>query len=111
MAPVVETTFGPGRMIWTVNRELALLIGAGRALLMQLAHPLVAAGVAAHSRFAEDPLGRLVRTLQDGNLPAGYNSVRWNGTTSTGNKVSSGVYYFKVSALGGDTVVRVTVLK
>ncbi|HUG35587.1 MAG TPA: oxygenase MpaB family protein [Candidatus Limnocylindrales bacterium] len=59
----METTFGPGRMIWTVNRELALLIGAGRALLMQLAHPLVAAGVAAHSRFAEDPLGRLVRTL------------------------------------------------
>jgi uncharacterized protein (DUF2236 family) len=63
MAPAMETTFGPGRMIWTVNRELALLIGAGRALLMQLAHPLVAAGVAAHSRFAEDPLGRLVRTL------------------------------------------------
>jgi len=58
-----------------------------------------------------DIAGRLVRTLQDGNLPAGYNSVRWNGTTSTGNKVSSGVYYFKVSAVGGETVVRVTVLK
>jgi flagellar hook assembly protein FlgD len=58
-----------------------------------------------------DIAGRLVRTLQDGNLPAGYNSVRWNGTTSTGNKVSSGVYYFKISAVGGDTVVRVTVLK
>jgi hypothetical protein len=58
-----------------------------------------------------DIAGRLVRTLQDGNLPAGYNSVRWNGTTSTGNKVSSGVYYFKVSALDGETVVRVTVLK
>jgi PKD repeat protein len=58
-----------------------------------------------------DIAGRLVRTLQDGNLPAGYNSVRWNGTTATGNKVSSGVYYFKVSAVDGETVVRVTVLK
>jgi len=58
-----------------------------------------------------DIQGRLVKTLQDGNLPAGYNSVRWNGTTSTGNHVSSGVYYFKVSAVEGETVVRVTVLK
>ncbi|HEX5031157.1 MAG TPA: putative Ig domain-containing protein [Candidatus Eisenbacteria bacterium] len=58
-----------------------------------------------------DIQGRLVRTLQDGNLPAGYNSVRWNGTTATGNKVASGVYYFKVSAVDGETVVRVTVLK
>jgi len=50
-------------MIWTVHRELALLAGAGRALLLQLAHPLVAAGVADHSRFADDPFGRLRRTL------------------------------------------------
>jgi uncharacterized protein (DUF2236 family) len=50
-------------MIWTVDRETALLLGAGRALLLQLAHPLVAAGVAEHSRFAEHPFGRLFRTL------------------------------------------------
>ncbi len=49
--------------IWTVNREMALLLAGGRALLMQLAHPKVAAGVAAHSRFQEDPLGRLYRTM------------------------------------------------
>ena len=58
-----------------------------------------------------DIQGRLVKTLQDGNLPAGYNSVRWDGTTATGNRVASGVYYFKVSAVEGQTVVRVTVLK
>jgi uncharacterized protein (DUF2236 family) len=46
-----------------VDREAALLLGAGRALLLQIAHPLVAAGVAAHSRFAGDPWGRLRRTL------------------------------------------------
>jgi len=56
-------SFTPGRMIWTVNRETALLLGAGRALLLQIAHPLVAAGVAEHSRFAQQPLDRLWRTL------------------------------------------------
>lgn len=55
--------FAPVTTIWTVNREAALLLGAGRALLLQLAHPLVAAGVAEHSGFADDPFGRLLRTL------------------------------------------------
>ncbi|MCW5851351.1 MAG: DUF2236 domain-containing protein [Anaerolineae bacterium] len=43
--------------------EQAQLLGAGRAILLQLAHPLVAAGVADHSSFQTDPLGRLQRTL------------------------------------------------
>jgi uncharacterized protein (DUF2236 family) len=47
-----------------VDREMALLLAGGRALLMQLAHPKVAAGVATHSRFKEDPLGRLYRTMR-----------------------------------------------
>lgn len=46
-----------------VHRELALLGGGGCALLLQVAHPLVAAGVAEHSHFRRDPIGRLVRTL------------------------------------------------
>jgi uncharacterized protein (DUF2236 family) len=44
--------------------ESALLLGGGRALLMQLAHPSVAAGVAEHSRFEDHPLLRLQRTLR-----------------------------------------------
>ena len=55
--------FTPNRQIWTVDRESVLLLGAGRALLLQVAHPLVAAGVAEHSAFARDRLGRLRRTL------------------------------------------------
>lgn len=47
-----------------MDRELALLLGGGRALLMQLAHPKVAAGVADHSDFLTDPLGRLMRTME-----------------------------------------------
>src|SRR4051812_19301468 len=55
--------FGPGSLTWRVNREGVLLLGGGRALLLQVAHPLVAAGVADHSNYREDPFGRLYRTL------------------------------------------------
>lgn len=46
-----------------VNRERVLLVGGQRALVMQLAHPLVAAGVAEHSDFPARALDRLRRTL------------------------------------------------
>ncbi len=55
--------FGPDSISWRINREAVLLLGGPRALLLQLAHPLVAAGVAEHSDFLEDPVGRLRRTL------------------------------------------------
>lgn len=55
--------FGPGSLTWRVNREGVLLLGGGRALILQVAHPLVAAGVAAYSSYREDPWGRLYRTL------------------------------------------------
>src|SRR5262245_48511339 len=55
--------FSPEMTIWRIDREMALLLGGGRALLMQLAHPKVAAGVADYSHFHEDPLGRLYRTM------------------------------------------------
>lgn len=47
-----------------VSGESALLLGGGRALLLEIAHPLVAAGVAEHSNFRTDPFGRLQRTLE-----------------------------------------------
>jgi uncharacterized protein (DUF2236 family) len=46
-----------------VNRERVLLVGGQRALVMQLAHPLVAAGVAHHSDFPARASERLRRTL------------------------------------------------
>lgn len=55
--------FGPGSMTWKINREGVLLLGGGRALILQVAHPLVAAGVAEFSSYREDPWGRLYRTL------------------------------------------------
>ena len=47
-----------------VNRENVLLLGGGRALLMQLAHPKVAAGVDEHSDFRTHPMRRLRRTIR-----------------------------------------------
>jgi uncharacterized protein (DUF2236 family) len=60
----VRGFYGPGSRMWRINRE-AVLLGAGpAALLLQVAHPLVAEGVAAHSRVSDDPFGRLRRTLR-----------------------------------------------
>jgi uncharacterized protein (DUF2236 family) len=47
-----------------VHREGVVLLGGGRALLMQVAHPKVAAGVAEHSSFREGKRRRLMRTLK-----------------------------------------------
>jgi uncharacterized protein (DUF2236 family) len=58
-----RSLFGSGSVTWRVNRETALLLGGGRALLLQIAHPLVAAGVAAYSDFQHAALQRLRRTL------------------------------------------------
>jgi PKD repeat protein len=58
-----------------------------------------------------DLQGRLVKTLQDGTMPAGYNTVHWDGSTGNGTKVSSGMYYLRVQATEGETVVRVAVVK
>jgi uncharacterized protein (DUF2236 family) len=57
--------FGPDSEAWRLDREAMLLLGAGpRALLLQIAHPAVAAGVAEHSDFRADPWRRLDGTLR-----------------------------------------------
>jgi uncharacterized protein (DUF2236 family) len=60
----VEGVFGPGSAIWHIDREAAVFIGAGRALLMQLAHPWVATAIADHSSALADPIGRFHRTFE-----------------------------------------------
>ena len=44
----IEGVFGPASLTWRVHREAAMFLGAGRALLLQLAHPWVAASIAEH---------------------------------------------------------------
>lgn len=55
--------FGPESVTWRVNREAVLLAGGGRALVLQVCQPSVAAGVEQHSDYDTDPWGRLYRTL------------------------------------------------
>ena len=59
-----EPLFTDASMIRRVHREGVTLLGGGRALLMQIAHPAIAAAVAEHSSFRSDPLQRLLRTLR-----------------------------------------------
>jgi uncharacterized protein (DUF2236 family) len=55
-------------MGWKVNRESVVLLGGSRAVSMQLAHPLVAMGVSAHSDYMVDPFGRAKRTFVLGEI-------------------------------------------
>jgi uncharacterized protein (DUF2236 family) len=55
--------FGPASMTWRIDRESAIFLGAGRALLLQLAYPWVAAAIAENSPAIADPVGRFHRTF------------------------------------------------
>ena len=52
---------GPESVAWKIHREKVLLLGWGRAILLQFSHPLVAQGVAEHSVFLSQPAARLQR--------------------------------------------------
>ncbi len=43
-------------------------------------------------------LGQIVKTLVDESQPAGHHTVSWNGTDVSGDHVSSGVYFYRISA-------------
>jgi len=64
LAAPQEGIFGPASISWKINRESALFLGAGRAALLQLAHPWVAAAIAQHSRTLDDPIGRFHHTFR-----------------------------------------------
>ncbi|OKO89324.1 hypothetical protein AC629_06395 [Bradyrhizobium sp. NAS80.1] len=59
----VAGVYGPSSITWRIDREAVIFLGAGRALLLQLAHPWVAAAIAEHSRTLADPIGRFHRTF------------------------------------------------
>lgn len=65
--PNPSSSWPVGRSVaWKINSEVVLLLGWSPAILLQVAHPLVAAGVTDHSLFLSDPAGRprrLWRTL------------------------------------------------
>lgn len=68
--------FLPTDAPWIVHRDFATLVGGIRALLLQALHPGALGGVAQHSRYEEDPLGRLSGT------------IRWLTVTTFGSLVA-----------------------
>jgi uncharacterized protein (DUF2236 family) len=55
---------GPDSLSWRLHEEQWLITAGARAFLLQAAHPKVAQGALDHSGFAEDPFGRVYRTIQ-----------------------------------------------
>jgi uncharacterized protein (DUF2236 family) len=74
--------FGPASVSWKINRESAVFLGAGRAALLQLAHPWVAAALQQHSSVMSKPVARfhntfrIVYTMIFGSLPQALTAAR-----------------------------------
>lgn len=79
--------YGIDSDVWKVHGSLATLVGGVRALLMQAAYPAALAGVAQHSAYDTDPLGRLERT------------TRWLTITSFGSTEAIAKEARRVNAL------------
>jgi uncharacterized protein (DUF2236 family) len=60
--------FGPESATWKIYSEVIINIGGARAILMQLAHPLVAMGVCEHSSYMSNPFGRARDTFMLGQM-------------------------------------------
>ena len=60
--PADEGLFGPGSVVWRVNRDRCFPLAGMRSLMVQALHPLAMAGVAQHSTWKQDPFGRLAAT-------------------------------------------------
>jgi len=60
-----RSMFGPQSMVWRVHGDVTtMMVGGVTALLLQMLHPAVLAGVWDHSSFRGDMLGRLRRTAR-----------------------------------------------
>jgi uncharacterized protein (DUF2236 family) len=60
--------YGPASVTWKVGRDSIVMLGGARAVLMQLAHPLIASAVSTHSSYMTDPFGRTERTFLLGEM-------------------------------------------
>ena len=83
--------FADDAMVRRVHGEGVVLLGGGRALLMQIAHPDVARAVAEHSRFREERFGRLLRTLRPMYAIAFGTQEQGLEALSTINRIHEGV--------------------
>jgi uncharacterized protein (DUF2236 family) len=77
--------FPEGSAVWEVHRDISTLVAGPRALLVQALHPGAMAGVHDHSRYREDPFGRLngtirwITTVTYGSTEQAIGASRWVG--------------------------------
>jgi uncharacterized protein (DUF2236 family) len=82
--------FGPDSVTWKINRESALFLGAGRAAILQLAHPWVATALDQHSNLLAKPVARfhntfrIVFTMAFGTLEQALRAARYLYALHTG---------------------------
>tara|TARA_Y100000591_G_scaffold329740_1_gene359013 strand:+ start:4311 stop:5153 length:843 start_codon:yes stop_codon:yes gene_type:complete len=79
--------FGPNSMMWKINKEITVLFGGARALLMHASHPLIAAGARQTSFYQRDPWKRLIRTLSLQNSVTFGTIDEANGSATRINKL------------------------
>ena len=84
---------GPGSLTWRLHSEQWLILGGACAFLMQAAHPKVAQGALDHSAYAEDPFGRVHRTVM-------AMSVLLMGTTREVNAMARNINRLHATVVG-----------
>jgi len=89
--------FGPRSLVWRVHRDRSFPLAAIRSLMVQALHPLAMAGVAQHSDWQRDPLGRLAAT-------AGYVLTVTYGDTAAAESAAARVRAVHTHVRGTDAV-------
>lgn len=91
--------FGPGSVAWRVHADPVVLVGGLRAILVQALEPRAMAAVDQHSRFREDPWGRLARTTA-------YVVATTYGTTAEAEAAAATVRRVHANVRGVDPVTQ-----
>jgi uncharacterized protein (DUF2236 family) len=82
--PADDGLFGPRSVVWRVHRDRSFAVAGIRSLMVQALHPLAMAGVAQHSNWEQDPIGRLAAT-------SGYILTVTYGDTAAAQQAASRV--------------------
>lgn len=89
--------FGPRSIVWRLHRDRSFSIAGIRSLMLQALHPLAMAGVAQHSDWQRDPLGRLAAT-------SGYVLTVTYGDTAAAREAAARVRAVHARVRGVDAI-------
>ena len=95
--PADDGLFGPRSVVWRVHRDRSFALAGIRSLMVQALHPLAMAGVAQHSNWQQDPIGRVAAT-------SGYILTVTYGDTAAAEQAGSRVRSIHRHVNGTDTL-------